>query len=87
VTALEALTERDNFPATRAELDHADEQLARDEFTEYDERAIRGLPGSAATEQRGARTFACRVETLLDALFRTSNFDNGARDPKRVCKR
>jgi Arc/MetJ-type ribon-helix-helix transcriptional regulator len=41
--ALEALIERENFQAIRAELDHADEQLARGDYTEYDENTIHDL--------------------------------------------
>ena len=41
--AFEALTERENFHAVRAELDHADTQLERGEYTEYDENTIHDL--------------------------------------------
>jgi Arc/MetJ-type ribon-helix-helix transcriptional regulator len=41
--ALEALIERENFQAIRTELDHADEQLARGDYTEYDENTIHEL--------------------------------------------
>jgi putative addiction module CopG family antidote len=49
--AFEALTERDNFNAVRAELDQADEQLARSEYTEYDENTIQDL--AAKIKARG----------------------------------
>jgi Arc/MetJ-type ribon-helix-helix transcriptional regulator len=49
--AFEALTERDNFKAVRAELDHADEQLERSEYTEYDENTIQDL--AAKIKARG----------------------------------
>jgi hypothetical protein len=38
-----ARTERENFQAVRAELDHADGQLERGEYTEYDEITIQDL--------------------------------------------
>ena len=41
--ALDALAERETFRAVRAELDHADAQLACGEFTEYDENGIGDL--------------------------------------------
>jgi putative addiction module CopG family antidote len=41
--ALDALAERENFEAIRAELDHADEQLAHGEYTEYCEDSIERL--------------------------------------------
>ena len=41
--AFNALSERENFRAIVTELDHADEQLARGEYTEYDENTIRDL--------------------------------------------
>jgi putative addiction module CopG family antidote len=41
--AFEALTERENFQAVRAQLDHADGQLERGEYTEYDENTIGDL--------------------------------------------
>ena len=34
--AFAALAERERFQVLRAEIDHADEQLARGEYTEYD---------------------------------------------------
>jgi antitoxin ParD1/3/4 len=47
--AFEALTEPENFQAIRAELDHADEQLERGEYTEYDENTIRDLADQIKT--------------------------------------
>jgi putative addiction module CopG family antidote len=47
--AFEALTERENFQAIRAELDHADEQLERGEYTEYDENTIQELSEQVKT--------------------------------------
>jgi putative addiction module CopG family antidote len=41
--AFDALTERENFQAVRAELDHADAQLERGEYTEYDQNTIRDM--------------------------------------------
>ena len=41
--AFEAVSERENFQAVRAELDHADEQLERGEYTAYDENTIQDL--------------------------------------------
>jgi Arc/MetJ-type ribon-helix-helix transcriptional regulator len=43
--AFDALTERENFQAIHAELRLADEQLARGEYTEYDENSIENLAG------------------------------------------
>lgn len=50
--AFEALAERENFRAIRTELDHADEQLARGEYTEYDENTIRDLAERIKTRGR-----------------------------------
>jgi len=47
--AFEALTERENFQAVRAELDHADEQLERGVYTECDENSIRDLADQIKT--------------------------------------
>jgi Arc/MetJ-type ribon-helix-helix transcriptional regulator len=47
--AFEALAERENFHAIRAELDHADGQLARGEYTGYDENTILDLAGRIKT--------------------------------------
>ena len=38
--AFDALTERERLQAIRAQIDHADEQLAAGEFEEYDENTI-----------------------------------------------
>jgi len=50
--ALEALAERENFQAIRAELNHADEQLARGEYTEYDEETLPKLAKRIKTKGR-----------------------------------
>ena len=50
--AFEALSERENFQAIRAELDHADEQLERGEYTEYDENTIQDLAERVKTRGR-----------------------------------
>ena len=47
--AFEALAERENFQAVRAELDHADDQLERGEYTEYDENSIRDMADQIKT--------------------------------------
>jgi antitoxin ParD1/3/4 len=61
--AFDALTERENFQAVRAELDHADAQIERGEYTEYDENTIRDLADQIKTrgqvrlvEERKSRT-------------------------------
>jgi putative addiction module CopG family antidote len=61
--AFEALTERENFQGVRSELDHADEQLERGEYTEYDENTIRDMADQIKTrgqmrlvEERNSRT-------------------------------
>ena len=41
--AFDALEEREQAQAVRRDLDEADEQLDRGEFTEYDEAGIRDL--------------------------------------------
>ncbi len=50
--AFEALSERENFQAIRAELDHADEQLERGDYAEYDENAIHELAERIKTRGR-----------------------------------
>jgi antitoxin ParD1/3/4 len=61
--AFEALTERENFQAVRAELDRADAQIERGEYTEYDENTIRDMADQIKTrgqvrlvEERKSRT-------------------------------
>jgi Arc/MetJ-type ribon-helix-helix transcriptional regulator len=41
--AFDALTERENFQTIQTELAHADEQLVRGEYTEYEENSIKDL--------------------------------------------
>jgi putative addiction module CopG family antidote len=55
--AFDALEERENVQAVRRDLDEADEQLDRGEFTEYDEAGICDL-----AEQVKARGFARLAE-------------------------
>ncbi|HYL77109.1 MAG TPA: type II toxin-antitoxin system ParD family antitoxin [Bryobacteraceae bacterium] len=61
--AFEALAERENFQAIRAELDEADKELATGDYTEYDETTIyelaervktRGLERLAKERRHGA---------------------------------
>ena len=47
--ALDALAERENFQAIVAEVDHADQQLARGEYTEYDTNTISKLADRVKT--------------------------------------
>lgn len=54
--AFEALAERENLHAIQAELDHADAQLARGEYTEYHENTIGDLVGRVRT--RGMQRLA-----------------------------
>ena len=54
--ALDALVERENFEAIRAELRHADEQLAHGEYTEYDESTIQKLAEEVKTRARAHLT-------------------------------
>ena len=49
--AFDALAERDNFLALQAAIDHADEQLARGEYSEFDAETVHEL--AARIEARG----------------------------------
>jgi Arc/MetJ-type ribon-helix-helix transcriptional regulator len=50
--AFDALAERENFQAIRAELDEADKELAAGDYTEYDETTIHELAERVKTRGR-----------------------------------
>ena len=59
--AFEALVERENLQAIRAELDHADDQLVRGEYLEYDESNLRDL--AERVKARGQERLAERPKS------------------------
>jgi Arc/MetJ-type ribon-helix-helix transcriptional regulator len=67
--AFEALTERENFEAVRAELDHADEQLERGEYTDSSTSSTGRETPSERSSLESSR-FRIRLPQIMALHFR-----------------